>query len=98
MTRWRPIVDFETPMPAMGLAPEVIPQLIARSVAVFLCASIVLVCATTQGAAQVPSRPVETPSTRLTKQLNRAIGIAEHGEMQQALVLADRSEERRVGK
>ena len=41
------------------------------------------------GGAQVPSRPVESPWTSLTRQLNRAISIAEHGDTQQALVLAD---------
>jgi tetratricopeptide (TPR) repeat protein len=81
--------DTEAPKPGIRLAREVIPQLLARTVAASLCVSVVLFCASTQGGAQVPSRPVESPWTSLTRQLNRAISIAEHGDTQQALVLAD---------
>lgn len=57
-----------------------------RTTAASLCAGILFACAIASAAAQAPSRPAESPTMR---ELNRAIAMAEHGDRQQALVLAD---------
>jgi tetratricopeptide (TPR) repeat protein len=69
----------------MEFARQVKLLLLARAVAVSLCVSITCVSA----GAQAPSRRIESSSASLISQLNHAIGIAEHGDRQQALALAD---------
>jgi tetratricopeptide (TPR) repeat protein len=81
--------DTEALKPGLRLAREVIQQLLSRADGYYLWVLILLVCAIMSAGAQAPSHPVEPPLTSLTRQLNRAISTAEHGDTQQALVLAD---------
>ena len=81
--------DTEATKPRMRLAREVIQQLLLRAARSSLCVSILLICAIMSAGAQAPLRPIESLLTSPTRQLNRAISMAEHGDTQQALALAD---------
>lgn len=87
MIIWKHISATDAPRPGIGSAGENARNVNSRAIGATLRVGVLFACAIASAAgAQTPLRPAESPVVR---ELNRAIGMAEHGDRQQAMALAD---------
>jgi tetratricopeptide (TPR) repeat protein len=89
MLAWNYMSHTDAPWREIGSAAEDVREVLSITTVAFLCAGILFACAILSAGAQAPSRLAESPTTSLTRKLNRAIAMAERGDPQQAMVLAD---------